>query len=62
MPLIELGSTTFRMVCQRVAPRFQHASRKARGTAFNDSRVEVIMTGMVMIASVSDAEMIEKPK
>ena len=31
MPLIELGSTMRRMVCQRVAPTFQHASRNDSG-------------------------------
>ena len=49
MPLIELGSTTARMVCQRVAPTFQQASRNAMGTEASASRVLAMMTGSVMI-------------
>ena len=45
MPLMELGSTTARMVCQRVAPTFQQASRKLRGTLASASRVLAMMTG-----------------
>ena len=59
MPLMELGSTTARMVCQRVAPTFQQASRKLRGTLARASRVLAMMTGRVMIARVREAEMIE---
>ena len=36
MPVIEFGRTTRRIVCQRVAPMFQQASRKACGTACSD--------------------------
>ena len=61
IPLIELGSTTARMVCQRVAPTFQQASRKASGTLASASRVLAMITGMVMIARVSEAERIEWP-
>ena len=59
MPLMEFGRTTARIVCQRVAPTFQHASRKAVGTEASASRVDAMMTGSVMIASVSEAERIE---
>ena len=58
MPLIELGSTTPRIVCQRLAPTFQHAARNAIGTDASASRVLAMMTGSVMIASVSEAERI----
>ena len=33
MPLIEFGRTIRQIVCQRVAPRLQQASRKDCGTA-----------------------------
>ncbi len=59
MPLIELGSTTARIVCQRVAPTFQQASRNAIGTEASASRVLAMITGRVMIASVSEADRIE---
>ena len=59
MPLIEFGRTTARMVCQRVAPTFQQASRKAMGTEARASRVLAMITGRVMIARVSAAERIE---
>ena len=59
MPLMELGSTTALMVCQRVAPTFQQASRKLRGTLARASRVLAMMTGNVMMASVSEAEIME---
>ena len=59
MPLIELGSTTARMVCQRVAPTFQQASRNDIGTTASASRVLAMITGSVMMASVSEAERIE---
>ena len=62
MPLIEFGSTTFRIVCQRVAPMFQQASRNACGTACSDSRVETITTGRVMIARVRLAARMLVPK
>ena len=55
MPLIELGRTMVRMVCQRVAPMFQHASRNDIGTAASASRVLVMMTGSVITASVQEA-------
>src|SRR5215510_1292934 len=61
MPLIEFGSTMRRMVCQREAPTFQQASRNALGTAESDSLVLAMMTGNVMMASVSEAAMIERP-
>ena len=60
IPLIALGRTTALMVCQRVAPTFQQASRKLRGTLASASRVLAMITGSVMIASVSEAEMIDK--
>ena len=59
MPLMELGRTTALMVCQRVAPTFQQASRKLRGTLARASRVLAMITGRVIIARVKDAEMIE---
>ncbi len=61
MPLIEFGRTMWRMVCQRVAPTFQHASRNDLGTAASASLVLVMMTGSDMIASVSEAARIDLP-
>ena len=61
MPLIEFGSTMRQMVCHFVAPTFQHASRNCRGTAASASFVEAMMTGMVMIASVSEAARMLRP-
>ncbi len=55
MPLIELGSTSVRIVCQREAPRFQQASRKDMGTEARASRVLVMITGKVITASVQEA-------
>ncbi len=62
IPLTALGSTTRRMVCHRVAPMFQQASRKARGTAWSDSRVATMTTGRVMMARVRDAARMLVPK
>ena len=64
MPLTAFGSTTRRMVCQRVAPMFQQASRKAKGTACRDSRVATMTTGRVMMARVMLAArmLVPKPK
>ena len=61
MPLPEFGSTMCQMVCQRVAPMFQLASRKALGTACSDSRVATMTTGRVMTASVQLAARIDLP-
>ncbi len=43
------------MVCHRVAPMFQQASRNALGTAWRDSRVATMTTGRVMMARVREA-------
>ena len=56
---MELGRTTALMVCQRVAPTFQQASRNVRGTLARASRVLAMITGKVMMARVREAEMIE---
>ena len=61
MPLIELGRTMVRIVCQRLAPMFQQASRNACGTAASASRVLVMITGNVMMASVQEAAITERP-
>ena len=61
MPLIAFGSTIVRIVCQRLAPMFQQASRKDCGTAASASRVLAMMTGRVMIARVQDAASTERP-
>src|ERR1041384_5760034 len=55
IPLRELGSTMVRIVCQRDAPRFQHASRNAIGTAPRASRVLAMITGRFMTAMVREA-------
>ena len=62
MPLIELGRTIRRIVCQRVAPKFQHASLKDMGTAFKASLVLAMITGRVIIANVSEAAKIDSPR
>src|SRR3954463_12865878 len=62
IPLIELGSTMVRIVCQREAPRFQHASRNDIGTLANASRVEVMITGSVMTDTVQDAAISDLPR
>jgi hypothetical protein len=62
MPLIELGSTIVRMVCQRLAPMFQQASRKFRGTLCSASLVLVMITGKVITASVRDAANTDSPR
>src|SRR6476659_3511948 len=61
MPLIELGSTIVRIVCQRLAPMFQQASRKAMGTLARASFVLLMITGNVMTASVHDAASTDLP-
>ena len=61
MPLMELGSTMPLMVCQRVAPTFQQASRNDIGTAASASLVLAMITGRVMMARVSEAARIDRP-
>src|SRR5207253_6350373 len=61
IPLIELGSTIVRIVCQRDAPRFQQASRNDIGTLDNASRVEVMITGSVITATVEAAASSDLP-
>ena len=61
MPLIELGSTIVRIVCQRVAPMFQQASRNDIGTTASASRVLVMITGSVITASVQEAASSDRP-
>src|SRR5437762_1234833 len=61
MPAMEFGSTIVRIVCQRLAPMFQQASRNDRGTAASASRVLVMMTGSVITASVQDAASTQRP-
>src|SRR5688500_17445857 len=60
MPLMELGRTMDLMVCQRVAPTFQQASRKVTGTDASASLVEAMMTGNVMTAKVREAAIMER--
>ena len=50
------------MVCHRVAPTFQQASRNERGTAASASRVLAMITGSVITASVSEAARIDWPR
>src|SRR5215208_5247498 len=61
MPLIELGSTIVRIVCQRLAPMFQQASRNDLGTLARASLVLVMITGSVMIANVHEAASTDSP-
>ena len=56
------GRTIVRMVCHRLAPIFQQASRNENGTAASASFVLVMITGSVMIASVHDAASTDRPK
>ena len=55
-------NTMRRIVCQRVAPSEMLTVRKAWGTARNDSSAVLMMTGKVMIESVSDAARMDVPK
>src|SRR6266446_5435493 len=55
IPLNELGRTIVRIACQRLAPRFQHASRKACGTAPKASLVLVTIRGKFITAIVREA-------
>ena len=50
-----------RIVCQRVAPMFQQASRKDIGTEPRASRVLVMITGRVITARVQEAASIDLP-
>src|SRR5688500_7170630 len=61
MPLTEFGKTTDLIVCQRVAPTFQHASRNDIGTDASASRVLAMITGNVMTASVREAARTDLP-
>src|SRR5687767_2702963 len=61
IPLIEFGRTTALIVCQRVAPTFQHASRNVIGTDARASRVLAIITGRVITAKVSEAAITDLP-
>ncbi len=60
------GSASFntmrRMVCQRVAPSEILTVRNACGTERNDSSAVLMMTGRVMIESVSEAARMDVPK
>src|SRR3954466_4207058 len=61
IPLIELGKTMVRIVCHRDAPRFQQASRNDIGTLASASRVEVMITGSVITATVHAAAISDLP-
>src|SRR5687768_9713587 len=61
IPLMELGRTMDLIVCQRVAPTFQQASRKVIGTEARASRVLAMMTGNGRHASVRDAARMDLP-
>ncbi len=49
------GSTMRQMVCQRLAPSETLTTRKLFGTARSASSVVLMITGNVMIESVSEA-------
>ncbi len=57
MPGSACGRTTFKMVSSFVAPSARLASRRPGGMAFSDSSVATMTTGIVMTASVSEAQM-----
>ena len=61
IPLIELGKTIVRMVCHRLAPKFQHASRNDIGTDPSASFVLAMITGNVITASVHEAASSDLP-
>ncbi len=61
MPGMAWGSTWWRIVCQRVAPRLWLTSRNSRGTDRIASSAVLITTGSVMIPSVSDPATIDVP-
>ena len=62
MPGSACGSTTVRMPCQRVPPRLALTVRNSVGTARSASSAVLMITGSVMIASVSEPARIEVPK
>ena len=49
------------IVCHRDAPRFQHASLNDIGTEASASRVEVMITGSVITATVHEAASNDAP-
>ena len=61
MPGSALGSTTLRMVCHFVPPRLMLTVRKLCGTDRSASSAVLMITGSVMIASVSDPARIDDP-
>ncbi len=56
------GSTTRRIVCQRVPPRLVLTSRNDWGTARRASSAVLMITGSVIVPSVSDPATIDVPK
>ena len=62
MPGRAWGSTTLRMVCHWVPPRLTLTVRKLCGTARSASSAVLMITGSVMIASVSEPARIDVPK
>ena len=62
MPGSAFGRTMCQMVCQRVAPRFQLATRKLYGTAWSAAFVDVMITGSVMTPSVSPPARMDVPR
>ena len=61
MPEVACGSTTFRIPCQRVPPRLALTVRNSIGTARSASSDVLMMTGSVIIASVSEPATMDVP-
>ena len=55
MPLRLAGTSTWRRVSQRVAPRARDPSRSSRGTMARASSDMEVMVGMAIKASISEA-------
>ena len=62
MPGSAWGSTWWRIVCQREAPRLRLTVRNCCGTARIASSVVLMTTGSVMMPKVSDPARIDVPK
>ncbi len=61
MPGVPNGSTAWRIISQRVAPRASDASSWSRGVCRNTSREMAVMIGSTMTASTTAAVRMVRP-
>lgn len=61
MPGVAKGSTAWRIISQRVAPRASEASSCRRGVCRNTSRLMAVMIGSTITASTSAAVRMVRP-